>query len=82
MKYGQIVEWVDKKDGIPYWHTGKVLDIIPAGESLKDRESIKERRILVGKGDISIYDRLLVEVNERHGKQRYHTPRLAKIRAL
>lgn len=82
MKYGQIVEWIEKKNGISHWYTGKVLDLIPAGESLKDLPLIKERKILIAKGDISIYDRLLVEVNERSGRRGYYTPRLAKIRSV
>lgn len=81
MQYGQIVEWVNKRNGVPYWHTGKVLDVIPAGDALSERPYMKHFRTL-GAHDISIYDRVLVEVNERHGRRRYYAPRLAKIRAV
>lgn len=81
MRYGQTVEWVDKVNSLPCWRCGQVLDVIPAGMSIRDsRASIGIKYI---EGDkISVYDRLLVRVSEPHGRIRYSTPRLAKVRRV
>ena len=79
MKYGQIVEWVSRPHGLPVWHRGIVLDVIPAGDYLEGHKACRNR--LVHGDKVSVYDRVLVESYGPYGRQLY-TPRLARIRAV
>jgi len=82
MKYGQIIEWMGSKNGVACRFSGKVLDVIPAGEAISESTVAKERKIIVSQSDISIYDRVLAETRGEQGNVRYHAPRLAKIRRI
>lgn len=84
MKYGQLVTWMGKRRGISYRYAGIALDVIMAGDSLSDSPVVKERRLRIRPEDeTSLYDRVLVEVNDRrNGLRGYFTPRLAKIKAV
>lgn len=82
MKYGQTVEWSENRKGVLCRFAGKVLDVIPAGEPISERSVVIARKIKVNRSDISVYDRVLVEVEGARGNSRYRAPRLAKIRRI
>lgn len=61
---------------------GRVVDVIPAGEYVSDREAVQAAGVKISRDkDASRYDRVLVEVTSGMVKK-YFLPRLAKVEGV